>query len=1012
MNRFSKYRQPGILVLLVMVFVNAPCCKSVAAEGQLKFVSVKPTVFFVRQGDVLTQSGQVTLNNSSQEEIEVTIQAQIPGGRMKDIWATVPKGATVVKFSFPEIVEPTPVTFILLSDGRQYDRYSMTWQPQRKWNVYFIPITHHDLGYTDTIENVLNRYAGFYDDILRFCRQTDNWPDEAKYHYTAEGAWAMKHFLETPDKESIDELGKYVRQGRIEIGALMGNEISALCSHEELVRLMYPSFRMAKKFDSQILTGSITDVPGLSWGLPTVMAGAGVKYFFAGMPTYFEWGRNDIHTFWDESAILRHGRPDAFRWQGPDGKSVLVYYQSSYGFFGDVTGPHTYKYVMDRLPGELEKMQDQGNPFSVMRYIHNGVDNYPPDIKISEIVREWNEKWAYPRLIVGTNTMFFKELEKQCTDVRTFKGELPDTDYVVGAISTAKETTINRLAHDQLACAEKLATIASLAADLPYPADDIRKAYNDMMLYDEHTWGKDYPAGKLQDWAWNEKSHYAYRAAGLNQQITNASISHLVNKIERKEDGHYIVVFNPLSFMRTDIVRVLKFRGTGSHVYDLSSPSQGAEVCQYAELAGPQSAEPYAAYRHARGQFEPHELRDLVFTARNVPPLGYKVFKIGDKVSDNPQSDITVGIDMLESRFYRIKIDPKTGGISSIYDKELKRELVDERAPHKVNQFVMRWIQSGKIEGPSSVTVQKGQSGPVYGSLVIKAQGPGCPQITHQIILYDQVKRIDFANRILKDSTPLQEIYFAFPFKVDNPDFRFEGSNSVIKPFRDQFPGSNTNYYTVQHWADVSDGQFGITLSPAESHLLEFGGLWPNYCSQAHHGIDPPGFGADFMTPEQVTRGYMYAFVMSSNFRTNFQPVQQSEILFHYSLTTYEGNWQNGNCARFGWSAANQFIVDDIHGRKDGPLAADTMSFCSVDKPNVLLTALKQAEDGNGIIIRLIETQGKKTTASVTLPHIEVAKAIITNLVEENEGQAVFTKNEIQVELEAFGISTIRIETD
>lgn len=1011
MNRPSVDIYSRISVQLAIIIV-AFCCTVVIAEGQLKLTSIKPTVFFVHKDNVLTQLGEAAINNLSQKEVEIALQCQVPGKRMREIPATVPKGATVVKFSFPDISEPTPVTFVLTVEGREHDRHSMIWQPQRKWDIYFIPITHHDLGYTDTIENVLNRYTGFYDDILRFCRETDSWPDEAKYRYTAEGAWAMKHFVETRDKESVDELGKYVRQGRIEIGALMGNEISALCSHEELIRLMYPSFRMAHQFDGQILTGSITDVPGLSWGLPTVMAGAGVRYFFAGLPTYFEWGRNDIHTFWDESAILRHGRPDAFRWQGPDGKSVLVYYQGSYGFFGDVTGPHSYKYVMDRLPGELDKMQQRNTPFSVMRYIHNGVDNYPPDMKISEIVREWNNKWAYPRLIVGTNTMFFKELEKQCSDIRTFRGELPHTDYVVGAISTAKETTINRLTHDQLACAEKLATIASLAGDLPYPADDIRKAYDDMMLYDEHTWGKDYPAGKLQDWAWNEKSHYAYRAAGLTQQITNGGIYHLVNNIERKEDGHYIVVFNPLSFTRTDIVRVPKFRGSGSQVYDLSSPSRGSEVCQYVHLAGPQSAVPYAAYRHARGQFESHELRDLVFVAKDVPPLGYKVFKIGDKASGSPPNDIAVGPDMLESRFYRIKIDPKTGGISSIYDKELKRELVDESAPHRVNQFVTRWIQSGKIEGPTSVTVQKGQTGPVYGSLIIKAQGAGCPQITQEVILYDQIKRIDFANRILKDSTPLQEIYFAFPFKMDKPDFRFEGSNSVIKPFRDQFPGSNTNYYTVQHWADVSDGEFGITLSPVESHLLEFGGLWPNYCSQAHHGIDPPGYGADFVTPEQVKRGYMYAFVMSSNFRTNFQPVQQSEILFRYSLTTHEGNWQKGNCTRFGWAIANPFIVDDVHGKKDDSLAPDTMSFCSVDKPNVLLTTLKQAEDGDGIIIRLIETQGKETIASVTLPHIAVAEAMMTNLVEENKGQAVFTKHEIQVNLRAFGITAVRIKTD
>jgi len=1011
MNRSSPKIRSGISKLFVPVIIVF-CCTVVIAEGQLKLTSVEPKVFFVHQDEALTQLGEATINNPSQEDAQIILQYQIPGGKMRKIPGTVPNGATKVKFSFPDISESTPVTFVLTSEDKEQDRLSVTWQPQRKWHVYFIPITHHDLGYTDTIENVLNRYANFYDDILRFCRETDNWPDEAKYHYTAEGAWATKHFVETRDKETLEELAKYVRQGRIEIGALMGNEISGLCSHEELVRLMYPSFRMARQFDGQVLTGSITDVPGLSWGLPTVMAGAGVRYFFAGLPTYFEWGRNDIHTFWDESAILRHGRPDAFHWQGPDGQSVLVYYQGSYGFFGNVTGPHSYKEVMDRLPGELEKMQQHNTPFSVMRYIHNGVDNYPPDMKISEIVREWNDTWAYPKLIMGTNTMFFQALEKQCSNVRTFRGELPHTDYVVGALSTAKETTINRLTHDQLACAEKLATIASLAADLPYPANDIRKAYDDMMLYDEHTWGKDYPAGKLQDWAWNEKSHYAYRVAGLTQQITNASIQQLVKRIERKEDGHYIVVFNPLSFTRTDIVRVPKFRGSGVQVYDLSSPSQGPEVCQYIDLAGPQSAVPYAAYRHARGQFEPHELRDLVFVAKDVPPLGYKVFKIAEKASPIPSNPIVAGPDMLENRFYKIRIDPKSGGISSIYDKQLKRELVDERAPHKVNQFVMRWIQSGKIEGPTSVTVQKGQAGPVCGSLVIKAQGAGCPQITQEVLLYDQIKRIDFANRILKDSTPLQEIYFAFPFKMNNPDFRFEGSNSVIKPFHDQFPGSNTNYYTVQHWADVSNGEFGITLSPVESHLLEFGGLWPNYCSQAHHGIDPPGYGADFVTPEQVTRGYMYAFVMSSNFRTNFQPVQQSEILFHYSLTTHEGNWQQGECTHFGWSVANQLIVDDVQGKKEGHLAPDTMSLCSVDKPNVLLTTLKQAEDRDGVIIRLIETQGKETTASVTLPHVTVAEATITNMVEENKDRAVFSEHEIQVNLRAFGITSVRIKTD
>ena len=304
MNHSNVIIKSGISVLLATIIITL-CSDTAIAEGQLKFTSIKPTVFFVRKDNNLIQLGEATINNTSQEKEQIALQIRIAGERRREISATVPKGTTTVKFTFPNISKPKRATFILTMKGREQDRHSMTWQPQRKWHVYFIPITHHDLGYTDTIENVLNSYAGFYDDILRFCRETDNWPDEAKYRYTAEGAWAMKHFVETRDKETLEELGKYVKQGRIEIGALMGNEISALCSHEELVRLMYPSFRMARQFDGQILTGSITDVPGLSWGLPTVMAGAGVQYFFAGLPTYFEWGRNDIHTFWDEAAVLR-----------------------------------------------------------------------------------------------------------------------------------------------------------------------------------------------------------------------------------------------------------------------------------------------------------------------------------------------------------------------------------------------------------------------------------------------------------------------------------------------------------------------------------------------------------------------------------------------------------------------------------------------------------------------------------------------------------------------------------
>lgn len=996
-------------VLFFGVFAGAGEDGEISKSSGVSFrlISVKPTVLLAREQGSLLQAGNIEVDSES-ELSDVSVDVKFGSRQRSTGVGNLAKGKSVLRAYIPEMISPSEVEFVVRSGRSVLARHKMTWLPQRHWRVYVVPITHHDLGYTDTIENVMKLYDGFYDDVIRFCSETSDWPYESRYRYSLEGTWSLKHFVENRPTEVLAEFAKYVREGRIEIGAFFGNEISGLCGHEELVRLMYPSFRYQRMLGGSISTGSITDVPGLSWGLPTVMGGAGVKYFFAGLPTYFEWGRNDIHTFWDESAVLRNGRPDAFWWEGPDGEKVLVYYQGSYGFFNDVRGPHTYQYVLDNLPGMLMKMEDEDTPFSVMRYIHNGVDNHPPSVEISRIVKEWNEKWAYPKLLISTNTMFFEALEKQCGGIRTFRGELPHTDYVVGAISTAKETAINRVSHDRLQSAEKFATIANLAVDYPYPGEKLREAYDSMLLYDEHTWGKDYPAGPEQDWGWNEKSQYSYKAAGLTNWVLRKSLENIAWRITLDKGGRHIVVFNPLAFERTDVVRVSKHLEKGG--FELVDEDTGKKVAwQIARLGGPQAAWPYSAQRHSRGQWEEHELYDFVFVAEDVPSLGYKTYRIsGVEKGGAPEATVTVGEGEIENRFYKIVLDSKTGSVKSIYDKELSREMVDGDAEAGVNQFVAKWTQTGKAEGPRNVAIRKGQSGSVYGSIIVSSEGAGCPQITQEIILYDKIKRIDFANRVLKDSTPLQEIYFAFPFKIDNPEICFEGSNSVIEPMKDQFPGSNSNYYSVQHWANVSGSGVGVTLCAIDSHLLEFGGLWPCYVSQAHHGFTPPGFGADFVKAEDMANGRMYSFVMDGNFRTNFQPVQQSDILFRYSATTHKGDWREGRC-NFGWEVQNPLLSFVVDGKKDGILAKKA-SFCSVDKANVLLTTLKKSEAGEALIIRLIETEGRSVTARVTLPSVSIVRVNATNLVEEPGEPLYGTEHGVSVPVKAYGISTIRLE--
>ena len=201
----------------------------------------------------------------------------------------------------------------------------------------------------------------------------------------------------------------------------------------------------------------------------------------------------------------------------------------------------------------------------------------------------------------------------------------------------------------------------------------------------------------------------------------------------------------------------------------------------------------------------------------------------------------------------------------------------------------------------------------------------------------------------------------------------------------------------------------GVTLSAVESHLLEFGGLWPCYVSQAHHGVTPPDFGRPFVKAEELTKGHMYAFVLDSNFRTNFPPLQQADLLFRYSLTTHKGNWTDGRPRDFGWGVANPLIAVSVEGKQEGPLAT-AASFCQVDPPNVFLLTLKQAEDGDGIIVRLIETEGQAVTATVTLPPGDGEESFSHQPGGREPGRVGSAPHQITVPIRPFQTVTIRVQ--
>jgi len=254
------------------------------------------------------------------------------------------------------------------------------------------------------------------------------------------------------------------------------------------------------------------------------------------------------------------------------------------------------------------------------------------------------------------------------------------------------------------------------------------------------------------------------------------------------------------------------------------------------------------------------------------------------------------------------------------------------------------------------------------------------------------------------------EIYIAFPFKMHNPSFKYEGPNIVVTPIKDQFPGSHTCYYPVQHWVNICDDKgFRVTWSSPDAHLIELGGLWPLGVSWAHHGVTPPKYPHKNLRVSKFEKAYIYSFILCNNFKTNFYTTQVGDLVLRYSITSHMGDWRTNISRNHGWSAANPLIPVFAEGGRRGKLPTKSYSFCEIDKPNVMITTIKPSEDGEGLVLRLLETSGRNTTVTIKLPFLSIKKAYITDLVEKELEPVEVQGNQVTTTIKMFGITTLKL---
>ncbi len=951
---------------------------SARAAGELK-IEVAATPFIARDGAGFKQRLRVIIDNPGAEtagEVRAKLgdaeEVRLPLGK-------IPAGKSEHDLFVREVQSDTKSSFMLLSPGGTASVLK-TLSPPRHWSIYLFHHSHTDIGYTELQTRIFKNHLEYLDDVVKYCRETDAYPEDAKFRWNIEISWALQNYLQHRPESQAKELLDLVRQGRVEVGAWY-LQLSDAFAHEELIRAVDFAAEAGKKFGLPVRSAMNNDVTGWSWASPQVLSRAGVRYFATGI--------NETRS----RAPLR--RPNAFYWESPDGSRILHWNGEHYLFANYELRIHEgEEKSRPKVDAYLSSLEARGDyPYDLIAFNVSAwvTDNCPPGRKLSDIVRDWNDRWAFPKLRLAVMRDFFEAFEgKYGAQIPIYKLGWPDY-WTDGIASTAFETGINRLAHNELLTAEKAGVIArALDGGVTYPGAELREGQELSMFFDEHTWGAynsiDNPDSELARGQWALKSAFAYGAREIAQTLIKKNLGALAGCQAPPKEPAFIV-FNPLSWERTDVVR-------------LTLPENLVEKKGRFRLTDRRT-----------GREEPFELLDdrtILFLARDVPSLGYAVYETGP-VPTARTVPAAGTVPILENEFYRITADSVTGGIKSLFDKVQRAELADTASAYTLNQYIYENPEGGrkavddmakravfKRRSPTSAKISAGMNGPVARSIKITTEAPGCRTIETEIFLYDGINRVDITNRLDKEDTRVPEaVYFAFPFKVDKGGFIFEIADGMMRPETDQLPGTTRDWLTAQHWVEAANGEHAVVWSPVEAPLIEFGdintGKW--------------------LKKLEIPNTTVFSYAMNNYWMTNFKASQGGAVTFRYAITSRAGGSDPVRSSRFGWEVHTPLQAAWVPAEANGKETAAGRSFLAAGSPNVLVQAVKAAEDGNGLIVRLRELAGRNTDARLRSVFLKGAgvKAELAD-TEWTEGKPVeVADGEVTVPLRAFGIQTLRI---
>jgi alpha-mannosidase len=781
------------------------------------------------------------------------------------------------------------------------------------------------------------------EDILR--RAMDLLQRDPRYCFTQDQVYLIKTFFEKLNPTEQALFRKFVAEGRLELVGGMYVQPEVAEPHGEcLVRQVLVGQAWLKQtFGLQSKIGWFIDTFGQTPQIPQVLARSGFTHVVF-------W--RDISPEMDFASM-----PADFYWQSPDGTRLRAHW---------MPGGYSDHEKQCKMALEHHRTQHILMP-------HGGDVVRPTEVssEVEQVLRERMQSLGYTpaEIRVATTKVYFDAVDAEGTEFPVLDCDFNPPFYGQDLRGTydnrMPQKLLNRAAERSLMNAEMLSSLATLKGSVyPKPAlDDLWEKLLFTQFHDTMGCSSSDPVfvtamerlGAVQSRAEN------LSAGALETLVASGGLN-----------GRQAVVFNPLSFRRSALVR-------------LPLPAEGVEGLGVVDVDG----QPLPAVRVELEQGG----AALEFMARDLPAVGYRAYRLG-AAEVAPVAAVKGLAGTLENQHLRVQWDAATGDLTSIWDKAHQREVLAGLG----NAIVAMREKNGDMEGNIFLTGEKISSGQYKGAsiqvssdsladrLEVTSDFLDC-KLVRRVALYHDSTRIDFETDLLDFHGGDVMINAAFPLALDWPKVRpvYETAYAAIsRPF---------GHYAAQTWVDCSDGSWGAALfnHGTPGYWVGDGSLeltllrsFANYTGYRMRGLEKGVPGYENSTQTELAREHG-----THHFRYSFYP--------HPQVDTFDELFQIG------------------HGLNTPPVAMVSASGGTVEEsffmfqPGFIATALKQAEDGRGLVIRGFETAGLAHAVTLTVP-AAVRSVTRCDLMEQPVESLKLVSGKVVFDCQPYEIASLRME--